>query len=59
MVILHDGYLQFEVRNVSADFDFDYEYISDPPYLADLGDTRVSMTSFDLLSTISTVYHSD
>ncbi len=59
MVVLRDGYLQFEIKNVSTAFDFDYEYISDPPYLADIGDTRVSMKGFGLLSNISTIYHDD
>lgn len=39
MVQLRDGYVQFEINDVSANFGFDYEYITDPPYLADIGDT--------------------
>jgi hypothetical protein len=51
--------VEVDVQNVSVVFGFDYEYISDPPFLVDIGDYSVDMRQYSLHTNVTTVYHED
>lgn len=53
---LRDGYVQFNLTDLVLDFDLGYEFITDPPIMADLGFLNLTMKDFDLFFNLSSSY---
>ncbi|CDW77274.1 lipid-binding serum glycoprotein family protein [Stylonychia lemnae] len=49
IIELLEDKLRLNLENFTLKVDVDYEYISDPPYIVDIGDTSISLRSLQLL----------
>jgi hypothetical protein len=55
-VALHDDFLAFNLSDLIIDIDLGYEFISDPPIIADLGFLNLTMEKLDLAFNLTTYY---
>ena len=56
MFQLHDGFLSMQVKDLTADLELGYEFVSDPPILADMGVVNLTMEALDLMFNLTTFY---
>ena len=53
---LHDDYLSVNITDLIIDIDIGYEFISDPPIIADLGYINLTLEELDILFNLTTYY---
>lgn len=57
MFTLHDDYLSFNMSDLTVDLDIGYEFISEPPIIADIGYTNLTLEALDIMFNMTTFYH--
>ena len=53
---LNDGYVTFNITDLIIDLNIGYEFISDPPIVADLGFLNLTMEKFDMIFNMTSFY---
>lgn len=56
MFKLYDDYVTVNITDLIIDLDIGYEFISDPPIIADLGFINLTLEQFDLIFNMTTYY---
>lgn len=56
IVRLYDNYTIVNITDLIIDLDLGYEFISDPPIIADLGYFNFTMEDFDLIFNMTTFW---
>lgn len=54
MFQLHDGYVTFDLNKFILDFSIGYEFILDPPIMADIGFLNISVDNLEIKANTST-----
>ena len=55
IVKIGDGQMRFEIADFTLELAFDYEFITDPPILADIGTATVKVRGMTLAADIKTL----
>jgi len=55
LIGLHDGYITFNLSDLILDGAIGYEFITDPPIMADIGFLNITMDRFQLVFNTTTV----
>jgi hypothetical protein len=53
---LHDDYITVNITDLIIDLDIGYEFISDPPIIADLGFINLTLEELDILFNMTTYF---
>ena len=56
---IHDDYIAVNITDLTIDFELGYEFITDPPIMADMGDMILKLNNFDLLFNMTSNYSQD
>ena len=51
---MHDGYITFDLTKFILDFSIGYEFILDPPIMADIGNLTISVDNLELKANVTT-----
>jgi hypothetical protein len=54
MFQLHDGYVTFDLNKFILDFTIGYEFILDPPIMADIGNFAISVDNLEIKANTTT-----
>ena len=54
LIQLHDGYITFDMTKFIIDFAIGYEFILDPPIMADIGTLNISLDNMELKFNMTT-----
>jgi hypothetical protein len=55
LIALHEGYFTFNLSKLVLDGSFGYEFITDPPIMADIGFLNLSMDNFSLVLNLTSM----
>ena len=59
LIALKDDYFVFNLSRLTLDFDLGYEFVADPPIIADIGFVNLTLVNFTVLFDMSTDYKDD
>ena len=55
LIALHEGYITFNLSRLVLDGSFGYEFITDPPIMADIGFLNLSIDNFSLVLNLTSM----